>query len=353
MKKLCLLLAVIFAVLCTAPAVIAATVESTPATVSAAGDDPTHTAAAAPARGEPVSSSAPLPQPKVIVSSYQVTPSPVVAGKAFTVSVTLKNTSTAQAVQNMTINVSTDAKNFASKNDSDTFYIRDLAAGGTAQLKLKYTADQITPEQRYTITLNMAYENSQAVNLSSVGVLAVEVSQPQRVQLEVPAIAETVNAGDTLPLSLNVMNLGKSKVYNVRCTLVGAGFIPTGTAFIGNIEPGTASTGQMNVFIGTKDMSSGSSSSSTLKGSEKYGATDGTITMTYEDASGKEYKTTAKISTVIDEPVIAATSSSQTEGTKSAGQWWVSILVVGVLAAGLAMALVIRKKRGVKLNEVV
>lgn len=347
MKKLCLLLVVIFAVLCTAPAVLAAAVESAPAAVTDVRGDSTNTAAAAPARGEPVSSSAPLPQPKVIVSSYQVTPSPVVAGEAFTVSVILRNTSTAQAVRNMTVTVSTDAKSFESKNDSDTFYIRTLAAGGTTQLKLKYTADQVTPEQRYNITLNLAYENSQAMNLSSVGVLEVEVSQPQRMQLEVPAIAETVNAGDTLPLSLNVMNLGKSKVYNVRCTLVGAGLIPTGTAFIGNMEPGTASAGQMNVFIGTKDMSSGSSSSSTPKGSEKYGATDGTITMTYEDASGKEYKTTAKISTIIDEPIIAAVSSSQAEGTESAGQWWVSILVVGVLAVGLALALIIRKKRGV------
>jgi len=350
MKKLCLLLAITFAVLCTAPVTIAATVESAPTAVTSAGNDSTHAAVAAPVGGSTVSASAPLPQPKVIVSSYQVSPSPVVAGKDFTVSVTLKNTSTVQAVQNMTVAVSTDAKNFASKNDSDTFYIRSLAAGGTTQLKLKYTADQVTPEQQYSITVNIAYENSQAASLSSVGVLSVKVSQLQRVQLEVPAIAETVNAGDTLPLSLNVMNLGKSKAYNVRCTLVGAGFIPTGTTFVGNIEPGTASTGQMNVFIGTKDMSSGSSSTST--GAEKYGATDGTITMTYEDASGKEYKTTAKISTVIDEPVIAATSSSQAESTKNAGQWWVSILVVGVLTAGLAVALVIRKRHGVKLDEV-
>lgn len=351
MKKLCLLLVVIFAVLCMAPVAIAA-VESAPPAVSSAENDSAHAAVAAPAKGETAFASAPLPHPKVIVSNYQVNPSPVIAGKGFTVSVTLKNTSTTQAVQNITVTVSSDSKNFASQNAGDTFYIENLAAGGTTQLQLKYFADQITPSQRYNITLNIAYENSQAVNFSATGVLGVEVIQPQRVQLEVPTIAGTVNAGDTLPLSLNVMNLGRSKVYNVRCTLVGAGFISTGTTFVGNMEPGTSSTGQMNVFIGTKDMTSVSSTSSTSAGTEKYGATDGTITMTYEDASGKEYKSTAKISTVIGEPVIAAASTSHAEGPKSAGQWWLSILVAGFLAAGLAVILVIRKRRGVKLDEV-
>ena len=54
-----------------------------------------------------------------------------------------------------------------------------------------------------------------------------------------PQIAGNVYAGDTLPLDFQVMNLGRSTVYNVRCDIKGEGLLATSTAFIGNLEAGT------------------------------------------------------------------------------------------------------------------
>jgi hypothetical protein len=287
----------------------------------------------------------PTSQPKMIVSGYSVNPSPVMAGEEFTVTVTLKNTSESKSVQNMTVTASRDSPNLALQNDSDTFYIGKLGKGNTTEIELKYKTDLETPAQRYNIMLAIGYDNTDATPLTSTGTVAVQVNQPLRVEMETPQIAAQVNAGDTLPITFQVMNLGRSMVYNVRALLAAPGLIPSGTAFIGNMEAGTAMPGEMDVFIGTKDMTEG------YEGEDKYGLTNGVITLIYEDASGQQYTAETEFSTTINAPVIAQTSSEPEEEPEKAGQWWISILIGAVIAAGLAAFLIVRGKRRVKNDE--
>jgi hypothetical protein len=287
----------------------------------------------------------PTSQPKIIISGYSVNPSPAIAGEEFTVSITLKNTSETKSVQNMVVTASCESPNFSLQNDSDTFYIGKLGKGKTTEIELKYKTDLETPAQRYNITLAIGYDNTDATPLTSTGTVAVQVSQPLRVEMEIPQIAPEVNAGDTLPLTFQVMNMGRSKVYNVRCELSAPGLIPSGTAFIGNMEPGTAMPGEMDVFIGTKNMTEG------YEGEDKYGYTNGVITLIYEDEAGQQYTKDVEFSTTINPPVIVAASTEPAEEPEKAGQWWVSIVIGAVAIGGLAAFLVIRTKRKVKDNE--
>ena len=155
-----------------------------------------------------------------------------------------------------------------------------------------------------------------------------------------PQIAGNVYAGDTLPLDFQVMNLGRSTVYNVRCDIKGEGLLATSTAFIGNLEAGTERTAIMNLFISTRDQTEESTST------EKYGKTEGTITLTYEDADGKQYTSESTFSTNIQEPQVPVIVK---EEPKPAGQWWISIAIVSaiilliVFGAGLYQ---IRKRKG-------
>jgi hypothetical protein len=267
------------------------------------------------------------------------------AGGEFTVSITLKNTSETKSVQNMVVTAYCESPNISLQNDSDTIYIGKLGKGKTTDIELKYKADLETPAQRYNITLAIGYDNSDATPLTSTGTVAVQVSQPLRVELETPQIAASVNAGDTLPLTFQIMNMGRNKVYNVRCELSAPGLIPTGTAFVGNMEPGTASSTNMDVFIGTKDMTDG------YEGEDKYGHTSGKITLIYEDAAGQQYTKEAEFSTTINPPVIAPASAELEEEPEKAGQWWISVAIGAVIAAVLAAFLITRGKRRVKANE--
>ena len=110
-----------------------------------------------------------------------------------------------------------------------------------------------------------------------------------------PQIAGNVYAGDTLPLDFQVMNLGRSTVYNVRCDIKGEGLLATSTAFIGNLEAGT----------------------------------EGTITLTYEDADGKQYTSESTFSTNIQEPQVPVIVK---EEPKPAGKWWTCAGIIAIIA---------------------
>ncbi len=286
----------------------------------------------------------PTSQPKIIVSSYSINPSTVLAGGEFTANITLKNTSGTKSVQNVSVSVSCDCPNFELLDDTNTIYIGKLAKNATTDIEVRYKTDLETPPQRYNITLSMEYDNSSAQTLSSQGAVTVTVKQPLRVEIEAPKVPQQVNAGDTMPLSFQVMNMGRSKVYNVRCQLAAPGLIPSETAFIGNMEAGTAMQGDMDVFIGTKDMTEG------YEGEDKYGFTNGTITLIYEDEAGQEYSESIEFSTTINAPVISPVSAEPVEEQEKASQWWISLIIGGALIAILAVILIARGKK-VKQNE--
>lgn len=275
----------------------------------------------------------PTSSPIVLVTGYVLNPGTVTAGGEFSVDVTLYNTSNIKSVQNMVVTASCESQDFTLKNDSNTFYISKLGKEDSTILTLTYKTSLNTAEGQYTINLNMSYDDPEAVTLSSSGVISVPVIQAQRVEMTMPQISGSVTAGDTLPLNFQVLNLGRSMVYNVRCEVSGYGLLPTSTAFVGDMEPGTEGNASLNLFIGTKDLSE------SYTGTEQYGSTTGTITLTYEDAAGEEYTKEYTFETTIEKPVVAAPEVEQTP-VKRAGQWWISIAVCGamlILVAGGAV----------------
>ena len=103
------------------------------------------------------------------------------------------------------------------------------------QLPLKFKSGSNVAEGRYDITLNMSYDNPEAVSLSSVGTISVDIHQAMRVELEADTFPESVNAGDTFSLAVQAMNLGRGKIYNVRCSVDVPGLSAGTSTFLGNI----------------------------------------------------------------------------------------------------------------------
>ncbi|MBR1865699.1 MAG: hypothetical protein IJ801_04255 [Lachnospiraceae bacterium] len=276
----------------------------------------------------------PTPEPVVLVSACSLKPGTVEAGTDFTATVTIKNTNMAKDVQNMVITVDYDNEAFCFMDASESIYVTGLGKGSSMELPVHFHVNRNTREGNYKITFNMNYDNADAATLNSTGSIAIPVRQMMKVELTVPQIARSVTAGDTLPLDFQVMNLGRSKVYNVRCNIEGEGLVETSTAFIGNLEGGTDGTASMNLFISTKDQAEG----------EQYGSTEGVITMTYEDAEGQEYTQDFSFMTTIEKPEFS-TGNKKEDEKRSAGQWWVSVVVLAVVIAGIGIVFVSRKRR--------
>lgn len=275
--------------------------------------------AAEPAAGgeDGASEETPESAPVILVEKSVVSTGTAKAGEDFDVTVTLKNTSKTKSVQNMVATITVPSADFELKNNSNTIFIDKLGAEKTTDLSLTFHVGKSTVDGNYPIEVALSYDDSKANTLSSAGTFVVTVEQPLNVKLTMPAIAADLTAGDTVPLSFQVMNLGRSTVYNVRCDVTGDGLVQTKTAFVGNMESGNDGEGDSNIFI------------SPMEGENQYGKTTGTVTLTYEDAFGNEHSQEFTFDTSISKKQDDSSKDGGTE--KRAMQWWVSIAVISAI----------------------
>lgn len=255
--------------------------------------------------------------PVILVEKSVVSTGTAKAGEDFDVTVTLKNTSKTKSVQNMVASITVPSADFELKNNSNTIFVDKLGAEKTTDLSLTFHVGKSTVDGNYPIEVALSYDDSKANTLSSAGTFVVTVEQPLNVKLTMPAIAADLTAGDTVPLSFQVMNLGRSTVYNVRCDVTGDGLVQTKTAFVGNMESGSDGEGDSNIFI------------SPMEGENQYGKTTGTVTLTYEDAFGNEHSQEFTFDTSISKKQDDSSKDGGTE--KRAMQWWVSIAVISAI----------------------
>jgi hypothetical protein len=274
-----------------------------------------------------------------MLERYSVSPSPVVAGQAFRLLATLRNTNEKQSLDNVMISIAgASADILPTGGDTGNFYFEKIGKGEAITLEMDMiTSPGVRPEPQ-KLTISIAYEGNKAAAYTANEEIVVPVTQPIRLEYDAPVIPDQVNAGDTIPVSINVMNLGVGTVHNVRMSLEAPGLIPDKTAFIGNIESGAAKKGELYVFVGTMDMTDGGES-------EKYGMTNGVATLLYEDEFGAEYSEEFALSANINPPVILSDPEDDgEEEPKNQSQWWISVVIAGVVIAALAVG--VRLYRG-------
>ena len=289
----------------------------------------------------PQATETPTSEPKVIVFDSVIDHQPVKAGEDFAMAITLKNTSSIKSVQNMTVTATSDCTTLLFNDKSSTFYFNKLAKGGMVQMTLHLKADMTTAPGTYHINLAMGYDDPEAKPLTGAGTAEVSIGQDTRVEMDAPQMPKNVNVGDNLPMQLNVMNLSRAKVYNVRCVLNVPGLNAAGSAYIGSLEAGTAGQGTLNIFVGTKDTGD----------SGPYGLAQGKITLSYEDQNGKQYSADYDVSTTIDQPAVQTSTQRSKATPETASEWWISLLITGGVIGGLAALYIIKKRRGLKKDE--
>ena len=279
----------------------------------------------------------PTAEPVVYISKSEMLPEQPMAGEEFTLTVTLKNSLTTKSIRNMLVTVDTGNMQINLLEDSNIFQINSISAGGDTTLTLRLRADTSLPAGKYTINFNFKYDSSKTLNLSSSGTAIIEVKQPANMELVMPRFSDSVTVGETIPLSLQVMNMGRDPMYNVRCVVSGYGFAPSNTGYIGKMEAGSSATTKIELYIIALNASKGNENGS------QYGDTTGTITLIYEDESGLEYQQETEFETTVKRPIVSITQTDDTqeEAEIAASQWWISVLILGgvIFAAGIGFML--------------
>lgn len=223
----------------------------------------------------------PSSEPKVIITKCTGVPEHIYAGETVEFTAVLKNTNKKKPVQNMTVAVTCEAEGIRLKSDSNTFYFDYLGTEKTLEVPLKFQIDEKTAAGKYTVLFALSYDNPDAEPLTSSGQIDLKVEQKNEVEMEVGEIAEEVNAGDSMQIPVQVMNLGRGMVYNVRCSVEVPGLRADKSLFLGNIDGGMAASGEFGVFAGIVNENA-------EEADQRYGRTSGRIVLTYEDEDGEE-----------------------------------------------------------------
>ena len=271
----------------------------------------------------------PAPQPKAMIASYSVTPSPVLAGQEFDLSVTLKNTNDSEPMNNVKVTITGETSDVIPMGETNSFYYKKIGTKDTVTINTKLMVQQTAEPKPQKIMLHIEYEGDKATAFTSDESIVIQVKQPMRIEYDEPEIPKEVNAGDTMSISLNVMNMGKGTVYNVRAELEAPGLVPEGSAFLGNLESGASKKSDLYVFVGTLDTGESGNSDA------KYGPTTGKIALSYEDEFGEVSTQEIEFNTNINPPIINAPQEEEEEKPETQSQWWISVLILGAVIGGI------------------
>lgn len=284
----------------------------------------------------------PTAEPVVYISKTVLEPKTAQAGDSFTLTVTLKNSITTKSIRNMLVTVDTGNVLIDLEENSNIFPVEKIERGGEVELTLHFSTEPAIPSGKYPISFSFKYDSSKTLNLSSNGSTVVEIQQPANMELVMPRFADSVSVGETVPVSFQVMNMGRSSMYNVRCVVSGFGLVPSNTGYIGTMEAGSSKTTKVELYIIALNASFGN------ENGQQYGGTTGTVTLIYEDETGQEYSQEATFETTVTRPVVQLPQNNTEEekAEQRASSWWVSVSILGgVILAAVGTILFIRSKK--------
>ena len=276
----------------------------------------------------------PTADPVVYLSKVSAAPkASILAGEEFTVNMTVQNSLDDKPVEDLLMRVRIENSQLELKESSSVFELPDLKAGGNTEVTLHFQSEESIPAGKYSISVEFTYGSGESLHLSASDSFDVAILQDVNMELTKPQLPAQVTVGDTVPLSLQVLNMGREQVYNVRCTVEGTGLNPNSTGFIGTMAPGSSATTQISLYISALNLESGS------RNTEAYGETTATVKMIFEDATGKTYEQTEQIQTNVQRPPLVpedSVSDEEIDQAKAFSVWWILIAVLGggCLAAG-------------------
>ena len=215
------------------------------------------------------------------MESISTDPQAVQAGDSFDLVLRLRNTSEKQYVQNMRVTIDTENDVLIPRSGSNTVYIDKIDAQGLYELRYPVRANLEVPDRPLKVEVSIEYEDSAVSAQTAAQQLVVSVGQKMRLSVSEPVMdASSLYAGDSLDVALQVVNEGRTTLYNVSVAPESASenlTLPT-AAYLGNMEGGTSKRAELSL-------------TPTKEGDYK-----ADLIVTWEDALGEKYTEKRSIS---------------------------------------------------------
>lgn len=185
--------------------------------------------------------------PRIIVTGYRTEPGVVYAGSTFKLSVSVKNTSKATAVENVLFNLEATVEGkdadatysaFLPTSGSSSVYTERISPGETYDMSIEMEAKSDLSQKPYVLTVNMKYDTEDQINMSDVAHVSVPIKQEAKIDTgSAEIMPESIAVGEQSNVMFSVFNTGKTTLYNVKVTYESAS-VESGITYLGNIAPG-------------------------------------------------------------------------------------------------------------------
>lgn len=301
-------------------------------------------------------------KPQIIIESYDYGGKSVVGGQEFTLKLNVKNTGSVP-IGNIKMTVSsgeaesggtesgaaapvdTGGGVFTPAKSSNTFFIPKLGAGAVVQEQIALLPKSDAAPKSYGVGVTFQYEavvDEKRQTLQAQETVAIPLTQTDRFEVEDVQLQNPMIMGDSGQISIQYVNKGKSKIYNLSVAVKGNFTSADANTYIGNLESGAGDTLQAAVTP---------SAEGTLKG---------TATFSYEDATGKVKTIARNFSCEVQS---AQPQGPNGEGASDAeavngkpGAAPVNLIMIlgiggGVIVVLIALIIVLKKRKAKKLRK--
>ncbi len=270
--------------------------------------------------------------PRFMVTSYELSEKSLSPEKSAVLKVTFKNYSTTKALYNIKFSLEDPSGDILTVG-MPTKYVKSIYAGSSYTWEIELKAINTASIGQHDLQVSAEYEDKNFGSYSSSDTVRIDVKQSVKLKYSGAVLPKKVIQGDTQTVTLELMNTGKSRIYNCTLDFDIEGMQSGGSVFVGNIEPAQSAQGSANLRVD----------------SDILGEVSGKITITYEDDYGKEYKKTADVNTIIEEKVEQVATTNEDEKEKKNPLWWLFILiglaVGGALGFGIPWLINDKKQR--------
>ena len=281
---------------------------------------------------EPEPKPEPSSRPRLMVTAYALDRDYLVAGETADLAVTIYNTSDEQKLQNIKLSFIAESGEIVPEG-TGAAYCRQIAKGGSYTWRFKVTATPAAESRPHPATILMEYEDSGGQAISASDRIILPVRQPVRLEYEEPALPPRVTQGDTVPFSMNLMNLGKSAIYNALLKFEIPGLASGGSVLVGTIPPGQSQTGTTNFRVDA----------------EGQGPVAGKLVLSYEDEYGEFYEKEIALSTTIEQKIAPVEPAG--DDTPASSRRWLINAVAGAAVLALAAFFLMRWLKEKKARE--
>jgi len=285
-------------------------------------------------------------KPQIIIESYDYGGKAVTGGKDFTLTMNIRNTG-ATAIENIKMTVSSTTADTNSGGDetggvftpaksSNTFFIQRLEAGAVIKEQIALLPKSDASPKSYGVGIAFKYEavlDDKRESLDATETIAIPLTQPDRFEANDAELPGPMYAGQPGQLSINYVNKGKSKIFNLSVKLSGNFTSGETNSYIGNIESGAGDTFQATLNATEEE---------TLKG---------TAIFSYEDANGTTKSLTKDFSCEVMAQDGEGEITSQPAEKPNAGKsppLWMLLTGGGAAVVLIAVIVIIHKKRKAK-----